>query len=290
MVRMYGSQSMIGLLKRVLVRSPIEANQYAEGWRKWGYLRKPDTELAREEHANFVEILKGEGVGVNFVEDTHRERFDAIFTSDPAMVTDRGAVILQMGKELRKGEEEALREKIEEMNIPLLGRVGGAATLEGGDILWLDQKTVIIGRSYRSNSLGFEQLKSILDNFVSNIWQLDLPHWHGPGECLHLLSLISLIDTDLALVYPELAPIALIETLKIRGVQIIEVPRAEFESQGCNALTLEPRKCLTVAGNANIQKSLEKEGVEVIEFEGNEICLNRTGGPTCLVCPILREY
>ncbi len=290
MVRAYGSQSMIGTLKMVLVRSPMEANVHVKGWQKWGYLRKPDIELARKEHANFLEILKSEGVRVHFVEDTHKERLDAIFTSDPAIVTNRGAIILKMGKELRKGEEETLKKNFADLNIPILGKVQGDATIEGGDILWLDPKTIIIGRSYRSNDLGFQQLKLILKDFVDNIWQLDLPHWHGPGECLHLLSLISLIDKDLALLYPELAPVALIENLKATDVKIIEVPQVEFEKQGCNILTLKPRKCLIVAGNHKTRKSLEKEGVEVIEFEGNEICLNRIGGPTCLVCSILRDY
>lgn len=281
---------MIGALKRVLVRSPMEEKTHLEEWRKWSYLRKPDIELAREEHANFVEILKSEGIRVDFVEDTHKERLDAIFTSDPAMVTDRGAVILQMGKELRKGEEQTLRDNILKLNIPILGQIQGGATLEGGDLLWLDPRTVIVGRSYRSNDLGVEQLKLLLKDFMNNIWQIDLPHWHGPADCLHLLSLVSLIDQDLALVYPELAPVALIENLKNRGIQIIEVTKAEFESQGCNALMLEPRKCLMVAGNDETKKVLEKEGVEVIEFQGEEICLNRTGGPSCLVCSILRDY
>lgn len=280
---------MIGTLKRALVRSPIEENKHVKGWKEWGYLRKPDIELVREEHANFVEILKSEGVKLDFVEDSHKDRLDAIFTSDPAMITNRGAIILKMGKELRMGEEETLRENIAKLNIPILGKIQGAATLEGGDVVWVGPKAVIIGRSYRSNDLGFQQLKLILNDFVDNIWQLDLPHWHGPGECLHLLSLISLIDWDLALVYPELTPVSLIENLKARGVKMIEVARVEFETQGCNALTLEPEKCLTVAGNHKTRRYMEKEGVEVIEFEGNEICLNRTGGPSCLVCSVLRD-
>ncbi|MBS7281226.1 MAG: hypothetical protein KIH09_15530 [Candidatus Freyarchaeota archaeon] len=289
MVRTYGSQSMIGALKKILVRSPLEEENHIKDWEKWGYLRKPNIKLAREEHANFVETIKAEGVSVTLVDDVHKERLDAIFTSDPAIITDRGAVILKMSKALRTGEEETLSENIVKLDIPILGRIQGEATLEGGDVLWLNPKTIIIGRSYRSNTQGITQLKSIL-NDLANISQVDLPHWHGPGECLHLLSLISLIDEDLVLVYPELAPVSLLERLKARNIKIVEVPKREFVTQGCNVLTLKPRKCLMVEGNPKTRRILEKEGAEVIEFQGKEICLNRTGGPTCLVCSILREY
>ncbi|MEX2722647.1 MAG: dimethylarginine dimethylaminohydrolase family protein [Candidatus Freyarchaeota archaeon] len=280
---------MIGALQKILVRSPLEEENHIKDWKKWGYLRKPNIKLAREEHANFVETIKAEGVRVTLVDDVHKERLDAIFTSDPAIITDRGAVILKMSKALRTGEEETLSENIEKLNIPILGRIQGEATLEGGDVLWLDPKTIIIGRSYRSNTQGITQLKNIL-NDLANISHVDLPHWHGPAECLHLLSLISLIDEDLALVYPELAPVSLLERLKARNIKIVEVPGKEFETQGCNVLTLKPRKCLMVEGNPKTRRALEKEGVEIIEFQGQEICLNRTGGPTCLVCSILREY
>lgn len=289
MSRSYGSQSMTAQLKSILVRRPLEEEWHIKDWRKWGYLRKPNIKLAREEHANFVETIKAEGVRVFFVDDVHKERLDAIFTSDPAIITDRGAVILKMSKALRIGEEETLSENIAKLNIPVLGRIQGEATLEGGDVLWLDPKTIIIGRSYRSNIQGITQLKNIL-NGLANTSHVDLPHWHGSGECLHLLSLISLIDEDLALVYPELAPVSLLESLKARNIKIVDVPRREFETQGCNVLTLKPRKCMMVEGNPKTRKTLEKEGVEVIEFQGKEICLNRTGGPSCLVCSILRDY
>nr|MDO8076345.1 arginine deiminase family protein [Candidatus Freyarchaeota archaeon] len=289
-MKAYGSQSMVGRLKKILVRSPAEENEHVDDWRRWGYLHRPNIELAREEHTKFVETLKSEGVSVALVEDPHKERLDAIFTSDPAIITDRGAVILRMGKELRMGEEETLAESISKLGVPILERIQGDGTLEGGDILWLDPQTVIVGRSYRSNDSGIEQLRLLLGGFVENIWHVDLPHWHGPGECLHLLSLISLIDEDLALVYPKLAPVFLLETLRKRGVQMVEVPETEFPTQGCNLLTLKPRKCLAVAGNNSTRKLLEKEGVDVIEFEGNEICINRSGGPSCLVCSVLREY
>ncbi len=280
---------MVGALKKILVRSPLEEENHIKDWKKWGYARKPNIRLAREEHANFVETIKAEGVITFFAHDVHRERLDAIFTSDPAIITDRGAVILKMSKALRMGEEETLSENIAKLEIPILGRIQGEATLEGGDVLWLDSKTIIVGRSYRSNTEGITQLKNIL-NDLANISHVDLPHWRGPGECLHLLSLISLIDEDLALVYPELAPISLLERLKARNIKIIEVPGREFNTQGCNVLTLKPRKCLMVEGNHKTRRALEKEDVEVIEFQGQEICLNRTGGPSCLVCSILREY
>ncbi len=290
MARGFGSQSMIAPLKKALLRSPIEEDEHVKDWRKWGYYRKPDVERAREEHEMFMETLRCEGVQVFLVEDSCKERLDAVFTSDTATVTDKGAVILRMGKELRRGEEEEVRRRLVELGVPILGEIHGDATLEGGDILWLDRRTVVVGRSYRSNSLGFDQFKHLVEGFVEVVEQVDLPHWHGPGKCLHLLSLISMVDEDLAVAYPELIPVPLAEKLRLRGVKLITVPPSEFKTQGCNVLTLKPRKCVMVAGNTETRRALEREGAEVIEFEGEEICINREGGPTCMVCSILREY
>ena len=290
MKRTFGSQSMIGRLRKVLVKSSDEGLAEAAAWNEFGYNHPPDVEAAHREHEGLVKLLQDAGVEVYYAQEPQPHRLDSIFVFDPALVTNAGAIIGKMGKSLRRGEEGLLARDLTRLSIPILHTLTGDATLEGGDVLWLDPDTLIIARSYRTNDEGYMQVRRVLAERVQSIQQVHLPHWRGRGAILHLLSLISLIAEDMALVYLPLLPVPLVELLESRNIELIEVPDEEFATHGCNALALAPRHVLLVAGNRKTARRLRERGVEVWEYEGQEITLNRNGGPTCLTCPILREY
>ncbi len=214
---------------------------------------------------------------------------DSIFTHDPVKITKKGAILLNMGKPTRMNEPQAIQDYLNELSIPILGSITGEGRVEGGDLLWLDDKTLAIGRGYRTNDEGIKQLREISASLVDKFVIVPLPHGDGPEACLHLMSLISIIDEDLAVVYSKFMPVNFRELLITWGIKLLEVPEEEFLTLGSNVLTLEPRKCIMVAGNQKTKKLLENEGVEVFEYKREEISLKGSGGPTCLTCPIVRK-
>ena len=277
---------MIEPLRRVLVKKPDEAFAVDDPER-WHYTSRPDLNEARREHDALVEILEGAGAEVIDHPEPQPDRADSIFVFDPALVTDRGAVILHMGKELRRGEEAAMARRFREIGVPILGELGGEATAEGGDLLWLDPRTLAVGQGFRTNAEGLRQLRQILTGV--EVLPVELPYFTGPEACLHLLSLISLVDRDLAVVYPPLMPVTFWRTLQDRGFRLVEVPEEEFPTMGPNVLALAPRKCLMIEGNPVTRRRLEQAGCEVLTYRGREISLKAEGGPTCLTRPILRS-
>lgn len=291
MMRTYGSQSLTAPLRRVLIKRPTETEADAARWREFGYLHAPDAARLRAEHAAFVALLEESGVEVLDEDDytpvpTHL--LDAIFVYDPTIITDAGAIIGQPGKPLRRGEDDAMRRALSEIGVPILGIVGGEATMDGGDTLWLDHDTLCVGLSYRTNDAAVAHLHDLLAPLGVTVIALPLPHWHGPEECLHLMSLISPVAEDLAVVYPPLMPIPLMRLLEERGIRQIIVPDAEFPTLGCNVLAVAPRDVIMAAGNPLTSAALRAAGCTVREYECAEISLNREGGPTCLTRPIWR--
>ncbi|MFP5286016.1 MAG: dimethylarginine dimethylaminohydrolase family protein, partial [Thermoanaerobaculia bacterium] len=230
---------MVEPLRRVLVKRPDEAFA-VEDPARWHYASRPDLDEARREHDALVEILTRAGAEVIDHPEPQPDRADAIFVFDPVLVTDRGAVILRMGKELRRGEEAALARRLREIGVPVLVELGGEALAEGGDLLWLDPRTLAAGQGFRTNAEGLRQLREVLTGV--EVLPVELPYFTGPEACLHLLSLISLVDRDLAVVYPPLMPVSFWKLLRDRGFQMVEVPEEELPTMGPNVLALAPRK------------------------------------------------
>ena len=284
----YGGQSMVAPLRRVLVRRPDEAFGGADP-DVWHYTSRPDLAEARREHDALVAILWAAGAEVIEHAEPQPQRADAIFVFDPALITDQGAVLLRMGKVLRRGEEEAMGRRLQELGVPTLGALHGEATAEGGDLLWLDRRTLAAGHGFRTNAEGLRQLWEILDPLGVEVLPVELPYFGGPEACLHLLSLISLVDDDLAVIYPPLLSVPFWRLLRERGIELVEVPEAEFPTQGPNVLALAPRKALLLEGNPVTRRRLEQAGCEVVTYRGREISLKAEGGPTCLTRPIWRE-
>jgi dimethylargininase len=286
-MREYGSQSMIAPLRKVLVKRPGKAFGGADPAR-WHYSARPDLEAAQREHDAFVQILLEAGAEVFYHDEPQPERADAIYVYDPAIVTERGAILLRMGKALRRGEEESMALRLEELGVPLLTTLRGEAMAEGGDLLWVDRHTLAAGLGFRTNAAGVRQLGEALKAVDVRVLPVELPYFGGPEACLHLMSLISIVDERLAVIYRPLLSVPFWQALSARGFRFVEVPPEEFETMGPNVLALAPGRCLMLQGNPITRRRLEAAGCEVQTYRGDEISLKAEGGPTCLTRPILR--
>ena len=280
---------MIAPLQAVLVRRPDEAFGAADP-ALWHYTDQPYLPLAQQEHDAFVNTLLGRGVEVVYHDAPLHDRADAIFVHDPALLTDRGAIILRMGKPLRAGEEAALETTLQRLGVPILYRLSGEATAEGGDLLWLDERTLGVGLGFRTNAAGFDQLSEALAGSGVELVPVQLPYFEGPDACLHLMSLISMVDSDLAVVYRPLLPVPFFQLLETRGVELIDVSDEEFATMGTNVLALGPRDCLLLDHNHETRAALEAAGCRVVTYRGDELSLKAEGGPTCLTRPLLRHH
>lgn len=286
---MYGGHSMTQPLRRVLVKRPTHsfAVQDAE---RWHYTDRPDLAIAQQEHDDLVALLIKAGAEVLFHEETSDNLSDSIFVHDPILQTDKGAVVLRMGKLLRRGEEAALEHTLTKLGVPIIGRLQGDATAEGGDLLWLDEKTLAAGRGYRTNDEGIRQLGEILRPQGVSVVAFQLPHFYGPEACLHLQSLISFVSEKKAVVYLPLMPVPLVEHLQRQQVTLIDVPQNEFEkTMATNVLALGGDKCLMLQDNPVTEAAIKKAGVEVLTYRGFEISLKAEGGATCLTRPLYRS-
>jgi dimethylargininase len=285
--RGYGGHSMTAPLRRVMVRRPAPPAT-GEEHGAFGYPNPVDHARTEAQHAAFRATLRGAGVDVIEEGPDAPGLLDGIFAYDPSIMTDAGAVLLRPGKELRRAEVARHEESYARLGIPILGRIEAPGTVEGGDTLWLDGRTLAVGRGYRTNDEGIDQLRAILAPIGVAVLRTELPHWHGPAECLHLMSFISPVADDLAVVYLPLMATPFVQELRRRSVRFVEVPDDEFETQGCNVLALAPMKVLVLDGSPVTRARLEAAGCEVLSYDGTEISHNRAGGPTCLTRPVMR--
>jgi dimethylargininase len=269
-------------LDSVLLRAPDP--DAASRWREFGWREAPNPGALLQEHERLASLLESFGVRVVFGEPVPDE-LDAVYAFDPVLLSRHGAVVLRPGKELRRPEAEATTRDLSRLEIPIVGMLEPPATAEGGDLLRLDEKTVLVGRGYRTNAAGVASLRSALPDH--EFIEFDLPHFHGPGEVLHLLSLINLVADDIAVVYLPLLPVRLVHLLEERGIRLVEVPDDEFETMGPNVLALQPGVVLALARNRETQRRLERIGVDVLTYDGTELSKG-DGGPTCLTLPLHR--
>ena len=289
MTRTYGSQSMVAPLRTVLVKRPDDAFAVSDPV-AWHYTARPELEIAQQEHDALITLLRQRGVEVVYHDEPQPNHADAIFAFDPALVTDLGSIILSMSKSLRRGEEAAMAHRFEQLGIPILYTLHGDARAEGGDLLWVDHDTLAVGLGFRTNAEGMRQLREVLSGIGVKFIPVELPYYTGPKACLHLLSLISIVDENTAVVYPPLIAVPFWQELQQRDFKLITIPNEEFLTMGTNVLALSPRKCLMLEGNPVTKRLLEEAGCEVVTYKGNEISLKAEGGPTCLTRPILRVY
>ncbi len=275
---------MTGSLERVLVRPPLAED--AEHWRAYGWRAAPDHAAAAAEHEFLCGLL--EAAGAEVVVSRHDPgNPDAIYVYDPVLVGAEGAVLLRPGKEGRRTEPRAIAASLAAAGVPIAVELAEPAIAEGGDTIWLDEHTLLVGIGYRTNEAALSAFAQAFPGV--DVVSFDLPHWNGRGEVMHLMSFISPLDRDLALVYPRIAPVRLLELLAERGISVLEVPDEEFETQGPNVLALGPRQALALDGNPQTRRRMERAGVDVVVYRGEEISKKGDGGPTCLTRPLLRD-
>jgi len=281
-----------GRLETVVVKSPREAfgtgEAIAREWRELAFTDAPDLERAIAEYERFAAILASAGADVLTLPAAAGTGLDSLYARDASVLAPHGVVLCEMGKPQRRGEPAAQRHAFESWGIPIAGAIAPPGRLEGGDVIWLDARTVVVGRGYRTNDEGIRQYRAILGAGIDEMMVVPLPHWRGPGDVFHLMSIISPIDRGLAVVYSPLMPVPFREALMARGVSLVEVPDEEFASMGANVLAIAPRSCVMVDGNPLTRARLEAAGARVHVYEGAEISLKGGGGPTCLTRPLVR--
>ncbi|MEZ5319598.1 MAG: arginine deiminase family protein [Vicinamibacterales bacterium] len=281
-----------GRITHVVLRHAREAfaseEAIAAQWRDLAFTARPSLDAAMAEYERFQSLVSSSGAQVQFLRSDGPIGLDSIYVRDASIVSPRGMILCAMGKAVRAGEPAAQGAAFEAWGIPVAGAIMPPGRLEGGDVVWLDARTIVVGRGYRTNDEGIRQLRAILGPDV-HVEVVPLPHWRGPGDVFHLMSILSPVAPDLAVVYSPLMPVPFREWLIARGVGLVEVPDAEFESMGANVLAIAPRRCVMVAGNPRTRAALAAAGAEVLEYEGAHISLAGGGGPTCLTRPIRRE-
>lgn len=285
-------QSDVAPLRRVVVKPAADAYidqaRLAAEWRPLNFTAEPDLVQARAESDAFISLLRKYGAEVLSLPRDGTQSIDSIYARDAGVVCDRGLILCSMGKENRRAEPAALRRAAEAWGIPIAGEITGDGRLEGGDVAWVDGRTLAVARGYRTNDEGIRQLRALVGPGVEVV-TVALPHYRGPADVFHLMSIYSPLAPDLALVHSPLMPIPFRELLLARGQQLVEVAPEELDSLGCNALAVAPRVCLLAAGNPKTARRLREAGCEVQEFAGEEIARKGGGGPTCLTRPLGRE-
>ena len=289
----YGLNSNVSTLKTVLLKDPKAAFKSQKTidlqWQNLNFIEKPDYKKSIIQYGKFVDILNDNHVEVLFIPEDEKTSLDSIYTHDPMFMTPNGAVIGNMGKKQRKPETIMMKSYLDEMGIPIFGEIDNGGTLEGGDAIWINDKTVAVGLTYRTNNEGINQLRKILSTISVELICVDLPHWNGPVDVLHLMSLISPLKEDLFLIYEKLLPVGFLKFLNKIDIKTISIADEDYDTLGCNVLPLSTTKCLITNGNDRTTKIIEDNGIEVIEFQASEICYKGSGGPTCLTRPLYRD-
>jgi N-dimethylarginine dimethylaminohydrolase len=285
--------SEYGKIKSILIHpaknSFVSEANIQEQWQMLNYLSAPDYPLALKEYDYFQGLLEQTGTTIFTLPSSEKTNIDAIYCRDTSLATDFGFIIGNMGKSARKNENIEVALVAKSLGLDILGEIKHPGTLEGGDVAWIDEKTLAVGHSYRTNAEGIRQLKALLHPKGIEVLVFSLPHYKGQNDVFHLMSIFSPVDTSIAVVYSPLMPISMRNTLLERGFNLVEVPDGEWDSMGCNVLAIAPGKCLMVEGNPITQERLRAAGCKVTSFPGQAICLPGGGGPTCLTRPLLRE-
>lgn len=287
----YGVNSMTATLQRVGLHKPGPSLLTANA-SEWHYGPSFDPGKVAEQHAAFAELVARGGADILWLDENDNGNADAIFTYDASLMTASGAILMNPGKNKRKGEQFYHRDFYQSQNIPVIGEISGEATMEGGDTSWLDEKTLAVGRGFRTNQAGIDQLAEILAHQDVAVVAFDLPVYYGAAACMHLMSLLSFVDSNIAAVMMPLLPVGLYKALDQRGIRMIELPVEEYEASltlSGNILATAPGQCIMIDGFPETRAALEAAAIEVAVFDGDALCMGCEGGPTCMSRPILRR-
>jgi N-dimethylarginine dimethylaminohydrolase len=286
-------QSEVGRISNVVLKHAkkafIDIDKVELEWRALNYSSRPNFSQSLYEYDEFADLLTSVGIETHYLDENRSTSLDSIYVRDASVVCDKGAILCNMGKEARTGEPAALELAYKDAGIPIIGAISGDGLLEGGDVVWIEERTLLVGQGYRTNAEGIRQFRELVGDCADEIFVAQLPHWLGPMDVFHLMSILSPVDGDKVLVYAPLLPALLYQLLLDKGFTLIEVPEDEFDNMACNVLALSPGKCLMLSGNPKTRNLLEKVGIEVFEYGGFEISRKGAGGPTCLTRPTFRR-
>jgi N-dimethylarginine dimethylaminohydrolase len=287
----FGAFNNWGSLKKVAVRSPASAfvsdAKIDAEWKDLNFHSRPNLENAHKEFAIVHQLLKATGADVIELGAAEGLTLDSLYTHDALIVTPKGLVRPRMGKPQRRNEAAINGAALEKLGIPIAGEITGEGKIEGGDLVWIDRHTLLAGVGYRTNVEGVRQLQALCGSDVNVMW-FDMPHYKGKTDVFHLMSCLSPLDKDLAVVYLPLMAARLVEFLESRGIKFVEVPESEFDSMGCNVLAMGPRHAMMVAGNPITEQRMKDARVKVEVIAGTDICRKGEGGPTCMTRPLVR--
>jgi N-dimethylarginine dimethylaminohydrolase len=283
---------MVGALERVMVCSPRNADwnqpERAARWRELGFQHTPDFSTAQAQHEALCRELNAAGAEVVEMPAAPDLSLDAVYAHDASLATDRGLIVMRPGKPNRVAEGPLHAAFCETLEIPTLGEITSPGTIEAGDLVWLDANALLIGRGYRTNSGGIQQIRALLAPKGVEVLSAPLPYGPGPSACLHLMSLISLLDDHTALTDLPWLAVETVELLKSRGFKFVEIDPSERDTLACNVLSLGNNRLLAIEENYKTNARLRQAGFDVRTFPGSELCINGSGGPTCLTRPLLR--
>ncbi|MEE3152474.1 MAG: arginine deiminase family protein [Candidatus Neomarinimicrobiota bacterium] len=284
---------MVNPIKKIILKHPKDAfkdqDTINKQFSRLNYFEAPNFNKAISDYDKFVGLLISFDIELHFLPKDNSTSIDSIYTHDPCVVSNNGVILCNMGKKARLAEPNTMEDYFKSIQIPILGRIKAPGRLEGGDVVWIDEKTIAVGEGYRTNKEGIKQLKHLLSDQVENVISVPIPHWSGPEDCLHLMSNIRPIDHNIFLVYSRLLPVPFRKYLLDRNIELIDVPDEEYESMGCNVLAVAPRKVIMINGNLITKQLLEKKEIEVYTYDGAEISIKGAGGPTCLTRPFVRS-
>ncbi len=287
------AQSESGALSRVLLKRAEDAfgapGAIEREWRGLNFTAPPDFSRAVAEYDEFVAAIAASGTQIDYLPPGVGVGLDSIYVRDATVASDAGMILCRMAKAQRAAEPAAQADALRAAGVPIAGSIQPPGQLEGGDAVWLVPRVLAVGRGYRTNADGIRQLRALLGGAIDELIEVPLPHWRGPADVFHLMSIVSPVAADLAVVYSPLLPVPFRERLLDLGYAFVEVPDEEFESMGTNVLAVAPRQCVMVAGNPQTRTRLERAGARIVEYAGREISLKGGGGPTCLTRPILRR-
>ncbi|WP_395688815.1 dimethylarginine dimethylaminohydrolase family protein [Aestuariivirga sp.] len=288
----FGSFNNWGQLKKVAIRD-VESAFMSDAkidaeWKDLNFHSRPDLANAKREYAQVEKILASTGAEIIKLPGGEGLTLDSIYTHDALIVTPRGLVKPRMGKAQRRKEAAINGAALEAHGLPIAGEITGEGKIEGGDLVWIDRFTLLAGVGYRTNLEGLRQLGELAGPDVEILW-FDMPHYKGRSDVFHLMSCLSPLDHDLAVVYPPLMAARQIEFLEARGIDFVEVPQEEFDTMGCNVLALGPRHAMMVEGNPETERRMKAKGVRVEVIKGTDICRKGEGGPTCMTRPLVRN-
>ncbi len=292
MTHLSSSQSEVTKLGRVLVKHPSDAfrnqSHIDESWQALHYVRPPDFTSAAREHDAFTQLLRRLGAEPVYLPKSAGTGLDSLYVRDAAVACEHGVILCRMGKTARQAEPTALGDFLAGAGVPVLGAITEPGIIEGGDVAWLDSRTIAVGQGYRTNREGIAQLQALLADRVDHVITVPLPHWHGKEDVFHLMSILSPVDVDKLLVYSPLLPVPFREYLLDRGFSLVEVAPEEFDTMGCNVLAAGDGHCIMTTGNPQTRGRLQHAGLTVHEYTGDHISLAGQGGPTCLTRPLTR--